>query len=201
MQCQAILKSGNQCSRKAQSGSKFCWQHQNYETSATHAEGKEEIKTSSRNKSKAISLKTSPRNLSPIKIQSNSGVTVENFHPNGKIKERITYKDSTLKRLDGPLERWYYTGQLEEIEYYKNGLLDGPYKQYYQNGQLFINSNYKNGKLDGLYEDYYENGQLLERKIYKNGQLNGLSEEWRENGQLFIREKYENGKPISYEKY
>jgi TolA-binding protein len=27
-QCQAITKKGTQCSRKAQAGSKFCWQHQ-----------------------------------------------------------------------------------------------------------------------------------------------------------------------------
>jgi len=31
-QCQAITKKGTQCSRKAQAGSKFCWQHQSSAT-------------------------------------------------------------------------------------------------------------------------------------------------------------------------
>jgi hypothetical protein len=29
MQCQAILKSGRQCSRKSEPNSNYCWQHQN----------------------------------------------------------------------------------------------------------------------------------------------------------------------------
>ncbi|MFA3783597.1 DUF5763 domain-containing protein [Melioribacteraceae bacterium 4301-Me] len=28
-QCKAILKNGKRCSRKAQEGSDYCWQHQN----------------------------------------------------------------------------------------------------------------------------------------------------------------------------
>jgi hypothetical protein len=44
-QCQAITKKGTQCSRRAQAGSKFCWQHQgstntidNNSTSNTNSE-------------------------------------------------------------------------------------------------------------------------------------------------------------------
>jgi hypothetical protein len=32
-QCQALTKKGTQCTRKAQEGSKFCWQHQGSSTS------------------------------------------------------------------------------------------------------------------------------------------------------------------------
>jgi hypothetical protein len=44
MQCQAILKSGKQCSRKALLNSNFCWQHQNYASSIVKSE-KVEIKS------------------------------------------------------------------------------------------------------------------------------------------------------------
>jgi hypothetical protein len=36
MECQAILKSGKQCSRKAEPDSLYCWQHQNYVPKATN---------------------------------------------------------------------------------------------------------------------------------------------------------------------
>jgi antitoxin component YwqK of YwqJK toxin-antitoxin module len=198
MQCQAILKSGKECSRKAQPGSNFCWQHQNYETSATHAEGKEgEIKTSPRNKSKAISPKTSPRNLSPVGTQYKSGVTVEDFYPNGQVKERLTYKDGTLKILNGPFERWYKSGGLDMIGNYKNGKLDGLYESWGEmNNRLIVRSNYKNGELNGLYETWYPAGQLKEKFNFKNGKLDGLSELFYENGKLLSQSNYKNGKLI-----
>jgi len=31
MECKALTKSGTQCARKAEPGSKYCWQHQNYD--------------------------------------------------------------------------------------------------------------------------------------------------------------------------
>jgi hypothetical protein len=35
MQCQAFTKSGTQCSRKPEAGSRYCWQHQNYNANIT----------------------------------------------------------------------------------------------------------------------------------------------------------------------
>jgi len=40
MQCEATTNAGTRCSRKALLNSRYCWQHQNYKASATHAEGK-----------------------------------------------------------------------------------------------------------------------------------------------------------------
>jgi hypothetical protein len=68
MQCQAILKSGKQCSRNAQLGSNFCWQHQNYIIHSNLKDEKEEVKN----------------------IQLIQNIIVETFYPNKKIKERIT---------------------------------------------------------------------------------------------------------------
>ncbi len=34
-QCQAMTLNGVQCSRKAEPGSKYCWQHKNYNTGAS----------------------------------------------------------------------------------------------------------------------------------------------------------------------
>ena len=55
-QCQAITASGKQCSRMAQSGSKYCWQHQSYENKT----GNTNSKTSGTN-NLGSGLQTGPR--------------------------------------------------------------------------------------------------------------------------------------------
>jgi antitoxin component YwqK of YwqJK toxin-antitoxin module len=185
MQCQAILKSGKQCSRNAQTGSNFCWQHQNYIIYSNLKDEKEEVKN----------------------IQTMQNVIIETFYPNKRIKERITYKDKNLKVLDGPYESWYQTGESKEKANYKNGKLNGLYEEWWEpslgvrskkvSTQLFIKRNYKDGKLNGLDEVWSENGQLLERANYKNNKKHGLYELWNQSGKLLQRNNYKNGELIS----
>ena len=99
--------------------------------------------------------------------------TYEDFHENGQLAYRLTYKDGGRR---GPFERYYENGQLHEKGTYKSELLD-----------------LRSGDLDGLYESYFENGQLMNKSFYKDGRQFGLSEGYYDNGQLRFRTNYDSG--------
>jgi antitoxin component YwqK of YwqJK toxin-antitoxin module len=141
MECKAITNEGTQCSREAEPGSKYCWQHQNYE-------GKEVINTSSLSN-------TSDHNI------------VETYYPETKILQtKETYKNGIL---DGLVEEYYENGKLSERSNYKNGKLNGLSEHWFDNGDKYIHEYYKNDKKNGLSEEWDENGNLVESTIYENG--------------------------------
>ena len=45
--CQAITKKGTQCKRQAEPGSKYCWQHQGYESSSNNIDSMKSTKEDS----------------------------------------------------------------------------------------------------------------------------------------------------------
>jgi antitoxin component YwqK of YwqJK toxin-antitoxin module len=96
----------------------------------------------------------------------------EEYHENGRLKEKCTYKDG---KYDGPYEEYHDNGQLKVKYTYKDGeIKDGAYKTYYRNGGLSEKFFYKEGKIDGPYEIYSEDicslGSPLESKsVYKMG--------------------------------
>ena len=81
---------------------------------------------------------------------------------------------------DGPYEEYHDNGQLFEKLTYKDVDLDGPYERYWGNGQLDRKTTYKDGVQDGLREEYYENGQLREKGTFKD---DGKCGEWFERGE------------------
>ena len=118
----------------------------------------------------------------------------EEFHPNGKLKTRITYhpkNDGGEKH--GPYEEYYANGGLFIKETYKDGKRHGLRDMYYKSGKLSSIENYKDGKRHGLMENYYESGQLRTTKTYKDGDNHGLSESYHENGQLITKVNYIDG--------
>ena len=60
MQCQAITKANNQCSRPAEVGSMYCWQHQNY-SAAKH------VKVERKEEKKSPIKIVSPKSISSIR--------------------------------------------------------------------------------------------------------------------------------------
>jgi antitoxin component YwqK of YwqJK toxin-antitoxin module len=143
MQCKAITKStGLQCSRQAQKGSFYCWQHKYYE---------------------GPKAKKSKTEKGYILID-------QTFHENGKIKDKITFKDDIIYKE----ESWYANGRKELEHNYdekSEGELDGPQYEWYENGNKKLVENYKLGKLDGERKEYDKNGKIIVDEIYKNGKL------------------------------
>ena len=101
---------------------------------------------------------------------------------------------------DGPYEEFHENGQLAFRTTYKDGERHGPFESYFENGQLSDKGTYNSelgdwrfGELDGLYESYFENGQLMNKSFYKDGNYFGLNEGYYDNGQLRFRTNYDSG--------
>jgi antitoxin component YwqK of YwqJK toxin-antitoxin module len=109
-------------------------------------------------------------------------IITEEFHPNGQLKSRITYKDGIETNVHS--EYFYENGQLEISTIFKDGMKDGTWEFYYENGQLQKRLNYKEGKDHGVNEGYQENGIIEYRNFYKNDVSDGIDEQYHENGKL-----------------
>jgi surface protein len=102
---------------------------------------------------------------------------------------------------DGPFERYYPSGGVNERGTYKDGKLDGLLERYHlkdwrspETGQLQEKHTYKDGKLDGPYEFYCENGRLREKLTFKDGKILGPYERYHKNGQLCQKATFRDGK-------
>ena len=98
---------------------------------------------------------------------------------------------------EGEWVGYYYNGQLESKENFKNGLRDGKSVWYHDNGNLWWKRFYNNDEIEGESVNYYDNGQLQERGTYKNGKREGEWVWYQHNGELREKETYRNGDKIS----
>jgi len=196
MECQAITKSGIQCSREAEQGSKYCWQHQSYST--TEINKNENLTTkyfqntdllqntlltyfSTEEELKNINKQFQNLNYEKYNTHIQPHGIKETYIPNTDILE--TKKTYVNGKLNGLYETYYYNStQLKEKINYKDDKKEGLYKQWFDNGNLYIQSNYKNGEKNGLYEEWNYDGDLVKKRNYKNGKREGLYQQWYNNG-------------------
>jgi antitoxin component YwqK of YwqJK toxin-antitoxin module len=173
MECKAITNNGTVCSRIAESGSKYCWQHKNYETKNKYFED-------------------TPLLQNTLLTYFNTAEPLKNI--NKKFQNLEYEKYNTYYQPHGIIETYYpETKTIQKRETYKNGKRDGLYEKWWENGQLFRRTFYKNGEENGLYQQWYDNGQLWIQGEFKNDKREGVWKEWFENGQLELLEKWENG--------
>ena len=100
-----------------------------------------------------------------------------------KINKLIYQKtDSTL--ITGELLFYYETGEIQQLQTFKDGILNGPRKGWHINGQLRQEGTFEDGKIIGTRRVWYDNGQLRDEGNYKNGKLDGIRKGWWDNGQL-----------------
>ena len=92
----------------------------------------------------------------------------EDYYSDGKIRNRITYKDN---KRNGPSEFYFRNGQLADRTNFKDNKEDGLHEVYFEKGLLAAKATYKNGELEGPYEEYYGDGSLSVVGIYKDGEL------------------------------
>lgn len=116
---------------------------------------------------------------------------------------------------DGPYEKYFWDGVLEEKGVVVNGEVN-VHEKYYDEGQINIETKYlednstetsyfyKNGKLmyflkngvQGKFIEYFPNGQIKERSFSVNGIYDGLFERYFSNGILRERVNYVSGKKV-----
>ena len=118
-------------------------------------------------------------------------------YDNGNIKS-ITYHKKTRNGIEKiKYEEYYYNGQKDKEETYKNGELNGLRTGWYENGQKKWEETYKEGEKDGKWTKWHENGQKKAEGTCKNGKEDGLWVEWFHTGQKHLERNYKDGEEIS----
>ena len=95
---------------------------------------------------------------------------------------------------EGLVITWYYNGQKQTVESYKDGKLDGLVTLWYENRQKHSVVSYKDGKPEGLSTFWHENGQKKRESDFKDGKLEGLAKEWHANGKKESEINWKSGK-------
>jgi antitoxin component YwqK of YwqJK toxin-antitoxin module len=125
----------------------------------------------------------------PIRLPVEDG-PFERYYENGQIEEKGSYRDG---EYDGPFERYYENGQIEDKGSYRDGEYDGLFERYYENGQIEEKGSYRDGEYDGPFERYYENGQIEGKGSYRDGEFDGPFERYYEDGQIEVKGSYRDG--------
>jgi antitoxin component YwqK of YwqJK toxin-antitoxin module len=198
MECKAIINTGTQCSRIAETNSKYCWQHQNYDAKNSYFENIPLLQNTLLTYFKEEEpLKNINKQFSELNYEKYNthiqphGTEIVYFPGTRIIRAKKTYKNG---KLNGLYEEWYFDGNLFIRCEYKDGKFNGLYQSWHPNGQLYRNYNYKNGELNDIQMEYYPNGKLELEANYRNGEADGLYREWYDDGQQFMKCWYNNGK-------
>lgn len=127
------------------------------------------------------------------RIADSTPTIKEEFHSNGKLKDRTNYQSKADGgKAHGLRETYYKNGQLKWKINNKDGKREGLSESYNENGQLVSKRNFKENRYDGLFESYHENGQLAQKANYKEGKQDGLYEYYYSNGRLQSQYCYKN---------
>jgi antitoxin component YwqK of YwqJK toxin-antitoxin module len=119
------------------------------------------------------------------------------YYPDIKKAERIPekHKDDNGKILDGVVQTFYKSGQLNEEDIYTAGWRNGVCKSFYENGQLAREYTYVDDKLNGPAKHWYEKtGELKSESNYKDGKLDGEEKMFSPDGKLIGTNSYKDGK-------
>ena len=108
-------------------------------------------------------------------------------------KDGTVYEIKSDKLFTGTLVEYHDNGQLRVRATFKDGKENGLYEGYYENGQLHFRTTHKNTIPDGLWEGFYENGQLKERGNIKDLKQDGLVEYFDKEGNLTETEEWKDG--------
>jgi len=96
---------------------------------------------------------------------------------------------------------YYPSGQVAEIQLWKDNLREGKWIQFYEDSTLRQESEYLNGNLHGRYILYHINGTRIIEGEYSAGNMDGLWYFYNEHGQLEYQLRYRNGINLDEELY
>ena len=86
------------------------------------------------------------------------------------------------------------TGQVENLNYYRNDLLDGPARRFMPGGVIVEESYYSDGIRSGAFTKWYANGRVQEQSNYNNNLRDGKTVYFLENGSKVAEYYYNRGK-------
>jgi antitoxin component YwqK of YwqJK toxin-antitoxin module len=106
------------------------------------------------------------------------GMFVATYKNNKKWVE-YNMKDG---ELNGPLTRWYVSGEKQNVATYVNGQPKGENTWWYANGRERLRTQHLDGKLHGQYVRYYPSGQLETSVQFRDGKAHGVFARWWPSG-------------------
>ena len=132
----------------------------------------------------------------------------EYFDEEGRLYMRVRYKLAPLNKNlfymnhnfgseNGPYERYYPDGSLEEKGNFLAGEFDGPLVRYTPRGRISEKGQFKANKRVGLWQYYYPEGKLEREESFKKGKLHGELINYRPDGEVYQRALYVEGKLVS----
>lgn len=107
------------------------------------------------------------------------GLMVRYHERTGKMIEEANYKND---KLDGLYKEYYPSGELKEVQIWRNGVVQDSVLTYFRGGQLSEKILVKDGKKHGLYTEYFENGKIKAVTNYDNGNYTGKFYSYFQNG-------------------
>ena len=97
---------------------------------------------------------------------------------------------------NGPFERFFPDGSLEERGVFWSGYYHGPIVRYHRNGNKAFEGNYEKDEPVGLWRYYYPEGNLEREESYRAGRLHGTLRNYYPDGRLYQETVFENGREI-----
>jgi len=112
------------------------------------------------------------------------------YYPNGKIKQKITFKDGNK---ECEFKSYYENGQIKVQGTYKKDKQEGTFIWYYENGTIETKSFFINDKENGKVEQYYETDILKLEGIFRDGKPDGIIKMYYPNGKIEKEVNFNNG--------
>jgi antitoxin component YwqK of YwqJK toxin-antitoxin module len=127
---------------------------------------------------------------------SEDSILLIDYYSNGKRKLESYYHVKTdaqgkmVYAATGKQTKYYKTGIVEGVQYFKDGVPHGKCEAYTEAGVLHKVFYYTDGKLNGPYTFYYPDGQVERTGTFRNDVDYGPSKRYHANGKLYMEESY-----------
>lgn len=97
---------------------------------------------------------------------------------------------------NGPFERYFPDGSLEERGVFWSGYYHGPITRFHRSGRKALEGRYEKDLPVGIWRYYYPEGGLEREERYLNGQLDGPLRNYHPDGSLYHETVFAAGKEI-----
>lgn len=97
---------------------------------------------------------------------------------------------------NGPFERYFPDGTLEERGIFWSGYYHGPIVRYHRNGNKAFEGRYEKDNPVGLWRYYYPEGNLEREESYRDGRLHGTLRNYYSDGSLYHETTFEEGQEV-----
>ncbi len=94
---------------------------------------------------------------------------------------------------NGPYERYFPDGSLEERGTFRGGYYEGEMVRYHRNGRVAVRGTFRKDLMEGTWSYYYPEGSLERTETYVEGRLGGLLSNYHPDGSVYQKALYERG--------